>query len=62
MFTPTGILQVILSQVMRTFDAVTGLALTVSEAELRGPLVVFDIDPSGLSRDDWLDLLMTHSH
>jgi lysyl-tRNA synthetase class 2 len=34
--------------------------LTVSEAELRGPLVVFDIDPAGLTRDDWLDLLMTH--
>jgi len=34
--------------------------LTASEGELRGPLVVFDIDPSGLTRDDWLDLLMTH--
>jgi len=34
--------------------------LTVSEGELRGPLVVFDIDPTGLTRDDWLDLLMTH--
>lgn len=34
--------------------------LTVSEAELRGPLAVFDIRAEGLSRDDWLDLLMTH--
>lgn len=34
--------------------------LTVSEGDLRGPLVVFDIDPNGLTRDDWLDLLMTH--
>ena len=34
--------------------------LTATEAELRGPLAVFDIDPSGLGRDDWLDLLMTH--
>ena len=34
--------------------------LTASEGELRGPLVVFDIDPNGLTRDDWLDLLMTH--
>lgn len=34
--------------------------LTASEAELRGPLAVYDIDPDGLTRDDWLDLLMTH--
>jgi lysyl-tRNA synthetase class 2 len=34
--------------------------LTVSEAELRGPLAVYGIDPAGLTRDDWLDLLMTH--
>lgn len=34
--------------------------LTATEAELRGPLAVFDIDPTGLGRDDWLDLLMTH--
>lgn len=27
---------------------------------LRAPLVVFEIDPRGLERDDWLDLLMTH--
>ena len=33
---------------------------TVNEAELRGPLMVFGIDPEGLTRDDWLDLLMTH--
>jgi lysyl-tRNA synthetase class 2 len=34
--------------------------LTVSEAELRAPLAVYGIDPTGLTRDDWLDLLMTH--
>lgn len=34
--------------------------LTASEAELRAPLAVYDIDPQGLTRDDWLDLLMTH--
>ncbi len=34
--------------------------LTASEAELRGPLALFDIRAEGLSRDDWLDLLMTH--
>jgi lysyl-tRNA synthetase class 2 len=34
--------------------------LTASEAELRAPLAVFDIRAQGLSRDDWLDLLMTH--
>lgn len=27
---------------------------------LREPLSVFDIDPEGLTRDDWLDLLITH--
>jgi lysyl-tRNA synthetase class 2 len=34
--------------------------LTASEGELRAPLAVFGIDPAGLTRDDWLDLLMTH--
>ena len=34
--------------------------LTAPEDELRAPLSVFGIDPSGLGRDDWLDLLMTH--
>ena len=34
--------------------------LTASEAELRAPLAVFDINPQDLTRDDWLDLLMTH--
>lgn len=34
--------------------------LTASEAALRAPLAVFDISADGLSRDDWLDLLMTH--
>ncbi len=27
---------------------------------LRVPLAAFDIDPDGLTRDDWLDLLLTH--
>ena len=34
--------------------------MEASEAELRSPLGVYDIDPKGLTRDDWLDLLMTH--
>ncbi|MEO6173439.1 MAG: EF-P lysine aminoacylase EpmA [Arenimonas sp.] len=34
--------------------------LTAGEEELRGPLAVYGIDPTGLTRDDWLDLLMTH--
>ena len=34
--------------------------LTANEGELRGPLAVYGIDPTGLTRDDWLDLLMTH--
>lgn len=29
-------------------------------ATLRRPLVEFNIDPEGLTRDDWLDLIMTH--
>jgi elongation factor P--(R)-beta-lysine ligase len=33
---------------------------TAPEEVLRSPLQVYDIDPSGLTRDDWLDLLMTH--
>lgn len=28
--------------------------------ELRKPLAEYDIEPSGLTRDDWLDLLITH--
>ena len=30
------------------------------EAGLRAPLAAFRIDPQGLVRDDWLDLLVTH--
>ncbi len=30
------------------------------EAALRAPLADFHIDPAGLVRDDWLDLLVTH--
>jgi elongation factor P--(R)-beta-lysine ligase len=33
---------------------------TAPEEALRAPLSVFGIDPQGLGRDDWLDLLMTH--
>jgi len=46
---PTGILQVILSQVMHTFDAVAGLALTVSEAD-DGWLVTFQ---QGYTQSEW---------
>ncbi|CAN5256701.1 EF-P lysine aminoacylase EpmA [soil metagenome] len=34
--------------------------LTANEGELRAPLALFGIDDEGLTRDDWLDLLMTH--
>ena len=34
--------------------------LTAGEGELRAPLAVFGLDDGGLTRDDWLDLLMTH--
>lgn len=34
--------------------------LAASDAELRAALGDIVIDPAGLSRDDWLDLLMTH--
>ncbi len=30
------------------------------EAQVRAPLAGINIDPVGLTRDDWLDLLMTH--
>ncbi len=33
---------------------------TASDAELQSPLAAFGIDPAGLQRDDWLDLLMSH--
>ncbi|MGH8116479.1 MAG: EF-P lysine aminoacylase EpmA [Rhodanobacteraceae bacterium] len=33
---------------------------TADEAALREPLRDFSIDPEGLRRDDWLDLLVTH--
>jgi lysyl-tRNA synthetase class 2 len=35
-------------------------AMTAGEAELRAPLAVYAIRDEGLTRDDWLDLLMTH--
>ena len=34
--------------------------MTADEGELRAPLVVYGIDGNGLTRDDWLDLLMSH--
>jgi lysyl-tRNA synthetase class 2 len=34
--------------------------LHASIHELRAPLAEFGIDPGGLKRDDWLDLLITH--
>src|SRR5512135_848064 len=46
---PTGILQVILSQLMRAFDAVTGLALTVSEAD-DGWMATFQ---QGFTQEEW---------
>ena len=44
-------------------DLFAGLGIDAFEApieELRAPLAEFRIDPAGLSRDDWLDLLITH--
>jgi len=35
-------------------------SFAADEAALRAPLSEFRIDPEGLSRDDWLDLLVTH--
>ncbi|MEO8778475.1 MAG: EF-P lysine aminoacylase EpmA [Rhodanobacter sp.] len=34
--------------------------LDASIDQLRAPLLEFGIDPAGLQRDDWLDLLITH--
>lgn len=34
--------------------------LTAPVDTLRAPLAVYAIDPEGLTRDDWLDLLLTH--
>lgn len=34
--------------------------LVADEARLRAPLAEFRVDPAGLGRDDWLDLLVTH--
>ena len=44
-------------------DLFAGLGLDPFDATvdaLRAPLAEFSIDPAGLSRDDWLDLLITH--
>jgi lysyl-tRNA synthetase class 2 len=34
--------------------------MVAGDAELAAPLAAFSIDPQGLVRDDWLDLLITH--
>jgi lysyl-tRNA synthetase class 2 len=42
---------------------VHGLGLdpfVAGDAQLRAPLAAYAIDPAGLERDDWLDLLLTH--
>ena len=41
-------------------DAIGIDPFTASENELRNALGDVHIDPAGLTRDDWLDLLMTH--
>ncbi|HET7923312.1 MAG TPA: EF-P lysine aminoacylase EpmA [Rhodanobacteraceae bacterium] len=44
-------------------DLFAGLGIDPFDATieaLRAPLAEFGIDPAGLSRDDWLDLLITH--
>lgn len=42
------------------FDELGLDPFAASEAELAAPLAEFGIDPAGLVRDDWLDLLITH--
>jgi lysyl-tRNA synthetase class 2 len=43
------------------FQSVLGVdPFTDDEVALRAPLADIGIDPEGLGRDDWLDLLMTH--
>ncbi|HEX7340188.1 MAG TPA: EF-P lysine aminoacylase EpmA [Rhodanobacteraceae bacterium] len=43
------------------FKSALGLdPFTADIAALRAPLADFGVDPDGLTRDDWLDLLMTH--
>nr|WP_247741362.1 EF-P lysine aminoacylase EpmA [Luteibacter sp. SG786] len=66
------LLEHLLVEAGRTFDVVEttyrGLfhdalgidPLTDPVERLRAPLAEFGIDPQGLERDDWLDLLMTH--
>ena len=66
------LLERVLVQAGRTFDVVEttyrGLfhdalgidPLTDPLERLQAPLAEFGIDPEGLERDDWLDLLMTH--
>ena len=41
-------------------DALVLDPMTATTDELRAPLHRFGIDPDGLERDDWLDLLITH--
>ncbi|MFL6586909.1 MAG: EF-P lysine aminoacylase EpmA [Luteimonas sp.] len=42
------------------FDTLGLDPVTAADAELRAALGDVQIDPEGLTRDDWLDLLMTH--
>lgn len=43
------------------FQAGLGIdPFTAEDSALRAPLAEFGIDPAGLIRDDWLDLLVTH--
>ncbi|TAN07656.1 MAG: EF-P lysine aminoacylase GenX [Rhodanobacteraceae bacterium] len=43
------------------FQAGLGIdPFTADEADLRAPLARFGVNPPGLTRDDWLDLLVTH--
>lgn len=52
MLEPASILQVILSRVMRAFDATTGLALTVSEADDEWMITL----QQGFTAQEWADI------
>jgi lysyl-tRNA synthetase class 2 len=54
--------EVVITSYRQLFIDELGLdPLHASIDELRGPLGEFGIDPAGLRRDDWLDLLITHT-
>ena len=53
--------EVVIQSYRQLFIDALGLdPLLASIDELRAPLDEFGIDPAGLRRDDWLDLLITH--